>query len=105
MGDLRAGTRPEPSIAGIVLAFLSLIIMPLLGTAKMRLGKALNSRAIQADAVETLVCAWLSASLLAGLGLHAALQWWRADAIGALLMVPFLIWQGIETWKEAGGRD
>jgi divalent metal cation (Fe/Co/Zn/Cd) transporter len=105
VSGLHAGSHPEHSTAGIILAALSLSIMPVLGSAKMRLGKTLKSRAIQADAVETLVCAWLSASLLAGLGLNAALDWWWADAAGALLMVPFLLWQAWETWEEAEDRD
>jgi len=102
---LRNRIESDTSIAGIVLATLSLCIMPILGTAKMRLGRALKSRAIQADAIETLVCAWLSASLLAGLGLRAILNWWWADTVGALLMVPFLLWQTWETWEESGERD
>lgn len=105
ISDLYGGNRPDRSATGIILASLSLCIMPILGTAKMRAGKALKSRAIQADAVETLVCAWLSASLLAGLGLNAALDWWWADAVAALLMVPFLLWQAWETWEETGERD
>lgn len=98
-GSLRSGQHPEQSRAGIVLAFISLCLMPILGFAKMRTGKRLKSRAIQADAVETFVCAWLSASLLAGLGLHTAFGWWWADAMGALFMVPFLLWQAWETWS------
>jgi len=105
ISGLRAGSLPGHSSAGIILASLSLLMMPLLGRAKMRLGKKLKSRAIQADAVETLVCAWLSASLLAGLGLRSALDWWWADAAGALLMVPFLAWQAWETWEETKDRD
>lgn len=105
VSGLYMGKHPDHSTAGIVLAALSLSVMPVLGTAKMRLGKTLKSRAIRADAVETLVCAWLSASLLAGLGLNALLNWWWADAAGALLMVPFLLWQAWETWEEAEERD
>lgn len=103
--SLLAGRHPDKSAIGIVLASLSLVIMPVLGLAKMRVGRALASRAIQADAVETLVCAYLSATLVTGLGLHALFGWWWADYAGALLMVPFLLWQARETWGEEEGRD
>lgn len=97
---LTSGREPLASRIGIILAAASLLAMPVLGFAKMRVGRLLKSRAIQADAIETFVCMWLSATLLAGLGLRSLLGWWWADYAGALLMVPFLLWQAWEMWEE-----
>src|SRR5207247_3892155 len=81
---LLTGDRPGESVVGIVLMVLSLIVMPLLARAKLRLAVSLGSRALRADAHEPIVCAWLSATTLLGLGLNAALGWWWADPVAAL---------------------
>jgi divalent metal cation (Fe/Co/Zn/Cd) transporter len=75
--------------------------MPTLAYAKQRTGRALGSRALLADAVETWVCAYLSLALLVGLGLNVAAGWWWADPIAALAMRPVIAWQGWETLAEA----
>lgn len=93
--------EPDASTVGILLAVLSLIVMPFLSYAKQRTAAQLGSRALRADAVETWVCSYLSLALLAGVGLHLAFGWWWADAVGALLMLPVILWQGWETWEEA----
>jgi len=67
--------RPSESVVGIVLMVLSLIVMPLLARAKLWTARALDSRALRADAHETIVCAWLSFTTLLGLALNAALGW------------------------------
>ena len=67
------GARPGESVVGIVLTALSLIVMPLLARAKLRVAASLGSRVLRADAHETIVCAWLSATTLLGLGLNAVL--------------------------------
>jgi divalent metal cation (Fe/Co/Zn/Cd) transporter len=87
---------PEESIPGIVLAIASLIAMPLLARAKRRVARGLNSGAMQADSRQTDICAYLSAILLGGLLLNAALGWWWADPVAALIMVPFIAQEGIE---------
>jgi divalent metal cation (Fe/Co/Zn/Cd) transporter len=87
---------PDQSIPGIVLAIASLIAMPLLARAKRRVAAGLNSGAMQADSRQTDVCAYLSAILLGGLLLNAALGWWWADPVAALIMVPFIAYEGIE---------
>ena len=96
---LVTGNRPESSPVGIVLTALSLIVMPLLARAKLRLAASLGSRALRADAHETIVCAWLSATTLLGLGLNAVLGWWWADPVAALAMLPLIVREGIEAWR------
>jgi len=87
--------RPARSIPGIVLAVVSLIVMPILSRSKRRIGKELNSGAMQADATQTEFCTYLSAILLFGLGANWLLGWWWADATAALIMVPVIAREGV----------
>jgi divalent metal cation (Fe/Co/Zn/Cd) transporter len=87
---------PDESIVGIVLAAVSLVVMPLLARAKRRVAAAIGSKALDADATQTALCTWLSAILLGGLVLNATLGWWWADPIAALVMVPIMIREGLE---------
>jgi divalent metal cation (Fe/Co/Zn/Cd) transporter len=87
---------PEHSIPGIVLACVSLVVMPLLSRAKRKVGRALDSAAMQADAKQTEFCTYLSAILLAGLLLNAVFGLWWADPGAALIMVPIIAKEGIE---------
>ena len=91
--------RPESSLVGIMLMALSLIVMPLLARAKLGVAASLNSRALRADAHETVICAWLSGTTLLGLGLNALLGWWWADPVAALGMVPLITREGLEAWR------
>ena len=93
--------EPDRSPVGLVLAVLSLVVMPALAYGKQRTGRELGSRALVADSVETWVCSYLSLALLAGVGLYALFGWWWADAVGALAMLPVIVWQGWETLSEA----
>jgi divalent metal cation (Fe/Co/Zn/Cd) transporter len=68
---------------------------------KQRTGRQMGSRALVADAAETWVCSYLSLALLAGVGLYALFGWWWADPVGALAMLPVILWQGWETLGEA----
>lgn len=88
--------RPETSVPGLVIAALSLAVMPLLARAKRRVAARLRSEALRADSRQTDLCAVLSAILLVGLGLNAALGWWWADPLAALAMVPIIVREGIE---------
>ena len=100
--------RPKESHVGIVLMAISLIVMPLLGRAKLRTARALDSRALRADAHETIVCAWLSLTTLCGLALNAAFGWWWADPLAALAMVPLVVREGLEAVRasvNAGGEE
>lgn len=91
--------QPQRSILGIVLSVLSLIVMPLLAKAKRRTAAELNSAALHADSRQTSICAYLSAILLGGLLLNAALGWWWADPVAALAMVPIIVQEGREALK------
>jgi divalent metal cation (Fe/Co/Zn/Cd) transporter len=101
---LVTGSRPESSPIGIVLTALSLIVMPVLARAKLGVAATLGSRALRADAHETIVCAWLSATTLIGLGLNAVLGWWWADPVAALAMLPLIVREGIEAWRGEAGE-
>src|SRR3989442_1271060 len=96
---LVTGSRPASSLIGIVLMALSLTVMPLLARGKLRVAASLGSRALRADAHETIVCAWLSATTLLGLGLNAVLGWWWADPVAALAMLPLIVREGLEAWR------
>lgn len=101
--DLWLGREPGESLLGIGLAVVSLIVMPVLGTAKRRLARRMDSRALAADGMETLLCAYLSFTLLLGLSLNAWLGWWWADPVAALAMVGFMLregWEAFEGEKE-----
>src|SRR2546427_100388 len=100
---LLTGDRPGESVVGIVLTALSLIVMPLLARAKLRVAASLGSRALRADAHETIVCAWLSATTLLGLGLNAVLGWVWADPVAALAMLPLIVREGFEAWRGEAG--
>jgi divalent metal cation (Fe/Co/Zn/Cd) transporter len=93
---------PEHSIPGIVLACVSLFVMPLLSRAKRKVGRALASAALQADAKQTEFCTYLSAILLTGLLLNALWGFWWADPAVALLMVPIIAKEGFEGLQGKG---
>jgi divalent metal cation (Fe/Co/Zn/Cd) transporter len=94
--DLLSREQPEHSIPGIVLACISLVVMPLLSRAKKRVGTELGSAAMHADAKQTDFCVYLSVILLAGLLLNAGLGWWWADPLAGLIMVPIIAKEGID---------
>jgi divalent metal cation (Fe/Co/Zn/Cd) transporter len=73
--------------------------MPILSRAKKKVGKALGSAAMNADARQTDFCVYLSAILLVGLLLNAALRWWWADPVAALIMVPIIAKEGVDGLK------
>jgi divalent metal cation (Fe/Co/Zn/Cd) transporter len=87
---------PDASLVGLVLAAASLVVMPLLANAKRRVAVAMGSGALAAESQQTMLCTYLSAILLGGLILNAALGWWWADPVAALVMVPIIVREGIE---------
>jgi divalent metal cation (Fe/Co/Zn/Cd) transporter len=96
---------PSATVPGIILAVASLAIMPAIAIAKLRAADHLGSRALRAEARETLACSYLSLALLVGLAANAAFGWWWADPIAALLMVPWLVKEGRENLSgdDCGG--
>ena len=95
-----AGLRePEHSTVGIVLAGLSLIVMPFLSWFERRTGRELGSASAVADSKQTLICTYLSAALLVGLVLNSLLGWAWADSIAALVIAGFAIREGLEAWR------
>jgi divalent metal cation (Fe/Co/Zn/Cd) transporter len=87
---------PEKSLFGIGVLVLSIIVMPLLASAKTKVAHGISSGALRAEARQTSLCAWLSAIALAGVGLNAMLGWWWADPVAALGMVPIILKEGID---------
>ena len=87
--------RPYPTMVGLALLVLSASVMPLLARAKMRVARGLESRALQAEAKQTSLCAYLSVIALAGVGLNTALGWWWADPAAALVMTPIILGEGV----------
>jgi divalent metal cation (Fe/Co/Zn/Cd) transporter len=86
----------EESVVGMVLAALSLVVMPLVSWGKLHAAKVIGSAALRAEAKETLACSYLSLTLLLGLVANALAGWWWADPVAALLMVPWLVKEGVE---------
>ena len=95
-GTLLRREPPSPSLVGIIVAALSLVVMPWLANRKRSLAASIESRALASDSRQTSLCAYLSAILLGGLILNALLGWWWADSVAALVMVPIIINEGIE---------
>lgn len=91
--------EPEPSPVGIVLAAVSLAVMPVLSLIERRTGTELGSASAVADSKQTLLCAYLSAALLVGLLLNSLLGWTWADAVAALVIAGFAVREGVEAWR------
>ncbi|MGN9910151.1 cation diffusion facilitator family transporter [Phytohabitans sp. LJ34] len=88
-----------PSTVGIGIAAVSVVVMPLLVWAKRRTGRELGSATVVADSTQTLLCTYLSAILLIGLGLNALLGWAWADPIAGLVIAAVAVREGIEAWR------
>lgn len=103
--DLWFKHAPEHSIPGIVLACVSLVVMPLLSRAKRSVGEALGSAAMHADAKQTEFCTYLSAILLGGLLLNVLLGLWWADPLAALVMTPIIAKEGVDGLRGKACQD
>lgn len=97
--------HPDPSVLGNVVLILSVIVMPLLARAKRRVAQRLESRALEADAMQTSLCAYLSVIALAGVALNALAGWWWADPLAALAMSPIIAREGFEGIRGEGCHD
>jgi divalent metal cation (Fe/Co/Zn/Cd) transporter len=96
---LAGAGEARPSTVGIVLAALSLAIMPVLSLTQRRAGRELGSLSAVADSKQTLLCTYLSAILLAGLVLNSVLGWSWADPVAALGIAAIAVREGINAWR------
>jgi len=97
--SLTGGVEPQPSMIGIVLASVSVVVMPVVSLVERRTGRELGSATVVADSKQTLICSLLSAAVLLGLVANALLGWGWADAVAALVIGAFAVREGIETWN------
>jgi divalent metal cation (Fe/Co/Zn/Cd) transporter len=87
---------PERSIPGIIVAAVSVVVMPLLAKAKRRVAAGIESGALKADSRQADFCTYLSAILLGGLLLNALLGWWWADPVAGIVMVPIIAKEAVD---------
>jgi divalent metal cation (Fe/Co/Zn/Cd) transporter len=92
--------HPAATWPGIAVSAASLIVMPLLGIAKQRIGARLGSAAVRGEGTENLICACLAAAVLAGLLANTALGWWWLDPAIALGIAVMAVREGRETWES-----
>jgi divalent metal cation (Fe/Co/Zn/Cd) transporter len=97
--SLLRGGAADHSTVGLILAAVSLAIMPLLSYGQRRTGRELGSRSAVADSKQTLLCTYLSAVLLVGLGLNSLFGWSWADPIAALVIAGVAVKEGVEAWR------
>lgn len=93
---------PNPSLPGIVIAILSVIVMPTIAFQTRKIGRQTGNKALVADSSETIACTLLSVALLLGLGANYLFGFWQADPIVGFIIVMFLVREGWENWSESG---
>jgi divalent metal cation (Fe/Co/Zn/Cd) transporter len=103
--DLLFRRAPQHSVPGVLLACVSLVAMPLLSRAKRKVGHELRSVAMEADAKQSEFCAYLSGILLFGLLMNVLFDFWWADPVAALLMVPIIAREGVAALRGRGCAD
>jgi divalent metal cation (Fe/Co/Zn/Cd) transporter len=103
--QLLSGDAPDGSLIGIILAAVSLAVMPLLARAKRRVAPALGSRAQAAEANQTALCAFMSAVVLVGLAANATLGWWWADPVAGLGIAALAATEAVRTWRAESLED
>jgi divalent metal cation (Fe/Co/Zn/Cd) transporter len=96
---LLTGEEADASWVGIGLAIVSVILMPLFGRAKQRIGNRLGSAATSGEGTQNILCAYLSLAILAGLGANALLGLWWADPLVALVVALAAVRAGARTWR------
>ncbi len=92
-------------VIGIVLVATSVVVMPFLSWAQRRAGRELGSASVVADSRQTLLCTYLSAGVLVGLVLHAALGWWWADPVAALFIGALALREAAHVWRAESLED
>lgn len=103
--DLITQDKAGESLVGIVLNGVALVVMVPVAVIQRRTGQALENPVLVAQSTETWMSNALSISVLGGLGLNAALGWWWADPVAALVVAAFAVWSGSEAWAEARGHQ
>ena len=103
--DLILIDQPEESLLGIFIAALSLMVMPSLARFKRRLAPLIGSRAVEAEATQTMLCALMSGGLLIGLGANAALGWWWADPLAGLFIASLAGYETVSVWRADSLED
>lgn len=96
---LVGGEKADHSTIGLVLAAVSLAVMPVLSAAQRRAGRELGSASAVADSKQTLLCTYLSAVLLVGLAVNSLFGWWWADPAAALVIAAVAVKEGREAWR------
>jgi divalent metal cation (Fe/Co/Zn/Cd) transporter len=91
---------PKESLIGIALTILSAILMTILFFLKIRISKQINSRALKAEAYQSLFCDIQDLIVLIGLGLNIIFGWWWTDPVMAIALIPFLIREGLESFED-----
>lgn len=97
--SLLGATEPDHSTVGIVLAAVSVVVMPFLSWFERRTGRELGSASAVADSKQTLLCTYLSAVLLVGLVLNSTLGWTWADPLAALVIAGIATREGLAAWR------
>jgi divalent metal cation (Fe/Co/Zn/Cd) transporter len=92
--------EPQPSAPGLAITALSLVVMPSLAFAKRRVARRMGSVALTADAAETMLCTYLSAVVLLGLGANALFAWWWMDPIAGLVVAALAVREGGKAWTS-----
>jgi divalent metal cation (Fe/Co/Zn/Cd) transporter len=103
--DLVTGAEADVSTVGIAVTAVSLLLMPALGVAKQRLARQLGSVATHGEGTQNLLCAYLSAAVLAGLLGNALLGLWWLDPLAALVVAGVAVREGLEAWRGEGCYD
>jgi divalent metal cation (Fe/Co/Zn/Cd) transporter len=94
--------EPRESLAGIALLIATAISMTLLFRAKSGVARKLGSEVLRKEAIGNLFCDLQDLTVLAGLGLYFLFGWWWADPLAALLLIPFLLKEGMEAFRGEG---
>ena len=100
--DLLGGHQPEASWVGVGLAASSIVLMPMLGIAKQRIGERIGSPATAGAGVQNLLCAYMAVALLVGLGGNALFGVWWLDPVAALVIAGVAVNEGVEAWRGEG---
>lgn len=91
--------EPEHSTVGLVLAAVSILVMPAASLLERATGRELGSATVVADSKQTMLCALLSVAVLLGLGLNTLFGWTWADSVAALVIAAFAVREGVEAWR------